>query len=121
MSEIDTYQAGRKLDALVAKEVFGIEAKHNPGHYSTDEAAAMQLVKHLCQDDRDPRLYFKLTYGFWAKKDSTLLAMAIFAFGWKTGNSRPLYQGLADTIPLAICRAALRAVREDLSLPEVSR
>jgi hypothetical protein len=140
MNEIDTYQAGRELDALIAKEVFGLEAKHNPTwgwwgylegdpktfsilpHYSTRTEAAFIIVKHLCQDGREPyELYFKLVYGWWPEELNVDRPLVGAVFDWKgTGDSKPLYQGLADTIPLAICRAALRAVREDVSLPEVS-
>lgn len=142
MNEIDTYQAGRELDALIAKEVYGIEAKHNPTwgwgylegdpktftilrHYSTVDGDAFQIVKRLCQDDREPHdLYFKLTYAWWYKADREAKGYPLVraVFDWKeTGDSNPLHQGLADTIPLAICRAALRAVRQDVSLPEVKR
>lgn len=140
-SEIDTYQAGEELDALIAKEVFGIKGiKYTPTwgwgylegepktftrlpRYSTVDADALNIVRHLCQDGRKPNeLYFELVYGWWYQKDREVKGYPLVraVFDWKeTGDSHPLYQGLGDTIALAICRAALRVVREDLSLPEV--
>jgi hypothetical protein len=147
MSEIDTYQPGRELDALIAKEVFGKDVVGNaePGfwitvgnlkkdgfeksrwrhltHYSTGESDAFEIVKYLCQAGREPnKLYFKLVYGWWFKADREKkgypLARAVF--DWKeTGDSNSLYQAVAGTIPLAICRAALRVVREAQIFPEV--
>jgi hypothetical protein len=151
MSEIDQYQAGRELDALIGQEVFGYKVErdkfgdlgywHKVGNfkeggfesnrwydlpeYFSDDGEALRVVKCLCQDDRKPHdLYFRLTYAWWYKADREAKGYPLVraVFDWKeTGDSNPLYQGLADTIPLAICRAALRAAREDVSLPEVTR
>jgi hypothetical protein len=151
MSEIDTYRPGRELDIMIAEEVFGIVVErdrfgqlgywrkvgnykeggfesntwYDLAEYSTDDHDALKIVKHLCQDGREPNeLYFKLVYGWWYKADREKKGYPLVraVFDWKeAGDSNPLYQALAETIPLAICRAALRVVREDLSLPEVER
>lgn len=139
-------EAGRELDALVAKKVMGhrllwahrvwsmedwlttdrpteqntmaIVTGENwkPGafypaylvipHYSTDIAAAWQVVELLTRDGREPQeFYFKMTYawgddyGAWAY------------FDWKgTSDGHPLYGANAPTVSHAICLAALKAV-----------
>jgi len=122
--------AGRELDALVAEQVMGIRCLHQAG--SIRDLAAAQ---HECQrcgamiDDRDFYAQRNLTY-------STDLAAAwevveklpYFAM-WKRGASQWCVQykschdiGMhvifndcceyieADTAPLAICLAALKAI-----------
>lgn len=126
-----TLPAGRALDALVATRVMGwvnvIESNppnrtwpsrtrrhwRAPGsvfarklpHYSTDIAAAWEVVRAL----RDP------TEGderFWTLTDSGSLGWhADLSWNAKEGDALvPLGEGIGDTAPLAICRAALTAM-----------
>jgi len=114
--DIENMQAGREMDILIINAVFGLEPQscmvggHPPGctgnvsylPYSTDIAAAWQVVEKLLADDitlhlqcdngeyRAGELYWN---GEWSK----------FAD--------------ADTAPLAICRFALLAVREENDNP----
>lgn len=127
-----TIEAGINLDVSVAEEVFGYEImarskshatfkQKYPGgdwaetilpKYSQDIGAAFLVVNHLCRDGRKPKeLYCKITYA-WQEDYG-----AWVYFDWKgTSDTHPLYRAHADTVPLAICLAALKAVRDDVSL-----
>ena len=104
--EIDNMQAGRELDALVSEKVMGIKwpgvfwdgdpDSHffNRRAYSTDIAAAWQVVEKLKERG----------FGFW------LTASGDCWFedsnGWRITSKA---DG-SNSVPLAICRAALEAV-----------
>lgn len=113
-------KAGRELDALVAERVMGwtktivdnypwqilppdateLKAKSCP-HYSTDIAAAWQVVEKLRQD----RLYIEIvSEAEYFRCEVNHYTPAAYQF--KTEQH-------ADTAPLAICLAALEAVRTD--------
>ena len=110
--------AGRELDALVAEKVFGVPhgdcfdtyggkrcVKHDeyggPQCYSTDIAAAWEVVEKL------------IALGYWfdvawngESAQVDLDCKVPTRMGWDR-----VVDGLtASTVPLAICRAALRAV-----------
>ena len=109
MTTYDDMPAGRELDALVAEKIFGLcrwdgvpnafhpkvvqwwqtEQPCNPPPYSTDIAAAWEIVEKL-------RLAIGPSYcgsGWYCT--------------WMTGGA---HGAIADSAPLAICRAALREV-----------
>ena len=114
----DELQAGRDLDALVATHVFDYRTRsakltnpHLPDDwfqrepdggetfvppYSTDIKAAWDVVERLasCQ----PRLARYVSPDKWWVRMNACGSLATQVEGW------------ADTAPLAICRAALRAV-----------
>jgi len=108
----DKMPAGPKMDALVAEQVMGCRYiadycrwelpsgrwSTEPPSYSTDIAAAWEVVEHISPDlaisvARLPDMdYSVLIYGHTRET---------------VGFSVEVY---ADTAPLAICRAALKAV-----------
>lgn len=105
----DEMPAGREMDALVAEKVMGIKRGDRPGEwlnelgnwlcdtedippYSTSISAAWEVV-----DKMD--CYFKMT-----RSD---LGLYWEFYGPKLGFS------YAPTVPLAICRAALKAVSNE--------
>jgi hypothetical protein len=120
-AEIDAMPAGREMDALVAEKVMGFvvmrhrdvdgqHIEHGPDewmrgpdgeapryaymvpvdHYSTDIAAAWEVVEKLKPDDWAFRVEVLDDGDWWASFSAT-------AESW------------AGTVPLAICRAALKA------------
>ena len=105
--DIDKMEAGPEMDALVAERVMGWTAERKPGlphlwlppgHFisgwspSTDISAAWQVVEKMLEKHEA----FHLEY----IPDKQWYAMFWFA----------TYFTSADTAPLAICRAALKAV-----------
>ena len=111
MSEL---QAGRELDALVAEKVMGwrriestnlflIGPKHIEGgfpapHYSTDISAAWQIVEK-----------FKMTI---TPNNCYPHVKAKWCADVELKGSHELWLAGAETAPLAICRAALRAMEQ---------
>lgn len=113
----DEMPAGPELDRLIAEKVMGWEysAAYNayflsdgkrerePSDWSpsTNIAQAWEVVEHMTQTTKET----------WEFRSTTTLHTAIFEFDggrdrpWKPGQ----YVGDALTMPLAICRAALRA------------
>lgn len=109
----DVLEAGRELDALVAQKVMGWPlhikcfscCEENPSHahtglrvpnYSTDIAAAMELVKKL---GSPVRLYWDCDEWHFEMYSDGITR----AYGCASGF---------DGAPLAICRAALKAMKE---------
>ena len=108
-ADISCLPASRELDALVAEKVMGLflhryvsediepvvlnrdESKVPP--YSTSLAAAWQVVEH----------FTNCPAGFGLRKMSAWEALIVFPGGAECSAR-------ADTAPLAICRAALKAV-----------
>ena len=112
--DIDTMPAGHKLDELVAQKVMGCKLmkfsdgfsccgceNHPHDHgthegynyikpYSTDIAAAWEAVEKMIERGDRPRLAYVYPAGTWAFESFTI----------------PSY---GETVPLAICRAALKA------------
>jgi len=90
-------KAGRELDALIAERVMGEMWGVGPNledtlpHYSTQIADAWLVVEKM-------RPYFEIYCdgGGWVAR-----------FGWADAGTLAAY---ADTAPLAICLAALKAV-----------
>ena len=100
------HKAGRERDALIHKEIFGHEIEmctihhsysccgRNLPHYSTQIADAWLVVEH------DMFKHFRVD-----RTDDR-------GEKWFVGCSTPFqaYTAFADTAPLAICLAALKAV-----------
>lgn len=126
--DIDRLEAGRELDMLVANMVIEPLSSypspyHKQGscparscsrcesacpHYSTDIAAAWLVVEKM----REGRWkHFRIEYWVdsWAVLQDYIPGVA--AWGQSTR---------ADTAPLAICRAALKAVAAEQDTPQVS-
>jgi len=117
--KIDDIPAGRKLDALVAERVFGAsrrdvwyyydspknEVSASVPHYSTDIKAAWEVVNWIEAN----RWTFILTGPEYLNEEGKLVGgyKAIFI---DSRSERPAVRATADTLPLAICRAALKAV-----------
>ena len=112
--------AGRALDALVAEKVMDdpVDRQIVDQHgfeiilcrsrlvlprFSTDIAAAWTVIERLCPDHDGE---FHLERNVDGHQGTGWEAH----FGYHTGNSCRNVYANADTAPLAICRAALRAV-----------
>lgn len=104
-------EAGRELDALIAKEVFGIE-KPLPGdagilipweaqlkHYSTRIQDAWLVVEKLNQDNACNLRWYN-------PEGMTSVFSVAFGFGKKVGAE-------GETMPHAICLAALKAAQDE--------
>ena len=114
---IDEIAASRDTDALIAKNVMGWKSitkrrtgddytGYNPGgvidyvpHYSTGIEAAWEVVEKM----RERYTFCELSLASHADK------MITFNINHYSAD----YTGLADTAPLAICRAALKAMEVD--------
>jgi len=124
--EIDQLEAGFELNATIAVKVFGWKKVEVTGHnfsgfgyfresriydiyelpnYSTDISAAWEVVEKMKEHKGE---WFALEY--YPAEDS-------WEAGWKyddydTGPSWSIFRNhaTAKTLPLAICRAALKAV-----------
>ena len=111
--DVDTLEAGRELDALVAERVMGLRmvshktATYDPTpddapigrfadvpRYSTDVAAAWGVVERVLKLGH----YFKIAPHCFYKPPAWIIQLDV------------LGDVLAETFPLAICRAALKAV-----------
>lgn len=92
----------REIDARVAREVMGFKEPKTPGKrlcpkpYSTDMNAAMGVVAVAC--------------GAWSKFELHYEGGRWFAIFSRTGTDERISVG-ADTPALAICLAALEAVK----------
>jgi hypothetical protein len=99
----------REIDARVAREVMGLQNGNIP--YSTDMNAAMEVVASLGKKG----LFMKLHSPFAPSEGDTPGYTAWWAsfdnHGW--ADKDPPYQANADTPALAICFAALEAVKSD--------
>jgi len=121
--EILNMPAGRKMDALIAYEVFEImpfkqpsgpyfmddyqEEKEVP-HYSTDIAAAWEVFEWLAKHSTDTAIRNDVVIG----KDDQGWSVSVWWF--KDIKSSHTVEGIyANTAPLAICRATLLAVMEN--------
>jgi len=119
-------EPGRELDALVAEKVMGAECScdkptKEPGSsnpygmqgfcdvhggvgcpdYSTSISAAWEVVEKLCQHDK----FIQLTRGSWNQKTNSWTTWIVEVDGPSSTERVE-----APTAPLAICRAALKAI-----------
>jgi hypothetical protein len=112
----DTLPAGRELDTLVSRAVMGGDVYPDGGgyydfmervgsgqsrslpYYSTDIRAAWEVVNKVLSTDGH--------FAFWP----SIRGFGIAYHGIRTWDSEPVWEVFADTAPLAICRAALKAV-----------
>jgi hypothetical protein len=117
-------EAGRELDALVAEKVMGlicscriertycaIHGEYHTGSlraYSTEIAAAWEVVEKVAVKgidfylEKDPHRSF-----YWCRFNDTIQG----TFNREGYEDTRLGEGTADTAPLAICLAALEAVK----------
>jgi hypothetical protein len=108
--EILNMEAGREMDALVAEKVMGYERvpdikPYGFGdawlqHYSTDIAAAWQVVGKLENND------------FWWEASNVVPNSDPIVYEWKFVTVGRQGEACEFTAPLAICRAALLATLE---------
>jgi hypothetical protein len=119
MMDIDEMQAGRELDTLVAISAMGFADKRNAmgsdlayfymsiPHYSTDIAAAWQVVEKIKADHRVCLMLedFQFDGKYWE---------ACFKGRFDEENLKwtRLVYAFADAPELAICRAALKVIME---------
>lgn len=120
MSDYDTMGPGREMDARVAEKVFGLEVMDDfpevfavgadganavvrkyMRHYSTDISAAWEVVEKL----RSDRLWFTMM-----QDNTDIWDVKLWRGESKGWFPTVEYYGNAPTAPLAICRAALKAV-----------
>lgn len=115
---IDKMPAGHEMDALVAEKVMGLEVAGSPERrlhhrvnevaypvprYSTDIAAAWEALEVA---SKKVNASFNVGLYTWPKKHYNVQMSG--GKGWGGfGEANPCVQ--ADTAPLAICRAALKA------------
>lgn len=131
--DIDTTEAGREMDALIAEKVMGLRVYNNPGEYakpfvltlidgesdkppfrdgqmvtlpsySTDIGAAWEIVSKLTDNTQPIYHTFTLSrygLGVWGYR-------AVIGVAYTMGKMD--VEGIAKTAPLAICRAAAKAV-----------
>jgi hypothetical protein len=113
----DKMPAGREMDALIHMQVFGVSGEHTMmdtdlgskiygdiPYYSSDIAAAIRLFDHLYA--RGFNVNINADHGWHARRECELTP-ANDPMRWVNGN--------ADTIPLAICRAALKVPADVLT------
>jgi hypothetical protein len=131
---IDEMQAGREMDALIAEKVMGFTVKcilgryqialfnvgtgekapgifKNLPYYSTNIVAAWNLLEHIKKsvkitvyEPNDTALDYVYMEWYGGQWDMVL--------GFTPSEDERFY-GTADTLPLAICRAALKVVTEE--------
>ena len=116
-TEISEHEAGRCLDAWVARSVFGRDTRPDPdgdagfvlfekgwgygapvAYFSTDIAAAWEVIEKTCNWDVDDNMM-------------TLQGQGLDGTWWVAdiGGTRGHFIGEADAASFAICRAALKA------------
>lgn len=109
MAEQSEMKAGRELDEAIAREVFNIDVRHANAeqrllavrHYSTDIAAAWEVVEKLTSTTKQ---WFRF-------EQHSTGSTAVFAVSG-AGNADFEAEVEAEDGPLAICLAALNAVRQ---------
>lgn len=126
IGDIDVLEAGRKLDAIVAERVLGVRVGFEVGvslfsytangfegvaPYSTDIEAAWQVV-----DELDKRDYYFAMSRDWVMVGGVPTGERGYHARFHPymevayGEDENATSAWAETAPLAICRAALRAV-----------
>lgn len=102
--------AGRELDALIAEKFMGRprgmdsrDARSVIPHYSTDVAAALPVFEKLDEKLSDADVTWQI------RQDARGWIVETF-FGDVDSWGCEIF-GVADTLPLAICRAAMAAIR----------
>jgi hypothetical protein len=111
--QIESLEAGKELDALVAEKVMGLNlvyvanskdtlldeepysAERTP-EYSTDISAAMQVVEKIKGTPGEYEPFTMIDRGYWE--------VGYFSGGYEDYNG---WSVRGDTLPLAICRSAL--------------
>lgn len=109
--------AGREMDALIARNIIGLEESHEPGwwwingmmeecpDYSTDIAAAWEVVEFLLNSGYAPNLVND-DNGKWYLSFNGTQDLDTVTFVTAFTDVPELW---CESAPLAICRAALLA------------
>lgn len=98
----DDMEAGRELDAMVVEKVMGVDitsGSHRVPFYSTDIAAAWEVVEKLKSSSFYIEFYIEFYINRWQCH-----------FCHETNGGVNCRRSYAPTAPLAICRAALKAI-----------
>lgn len=102
--EIDTMKAGSELDALIAEQFFGRRFGYYSGRidYAWQVVEKMESLGHWCQTQTPFGAIGSLAAydGYWA---------GFTPHGTTGWNGTPDHWTCAETLPLAICLAALKA------------
>jgi hypothetical protein len=119
-TEIDKMEAGREMDALVAEKVLGCKVENPNGFYKCGCGETCRYPHAI--DDREGQLYGGLLYFSTDISAAWKLCENFPGYGvacsrgtcicriYLTDDRSSASVGEADTVPLAICRAALKAV-----------
>lgn len=115
MIDPDSLEFGPELDQLVAEKIMGHLAD-----YSTDISAAWEVVEKIINQDHDGTDYWvdiRITSTPNGKNPMDYRPLVWVSF-YPTNHRRSEYEymgaiGEADTLPLAICRAALKAMEKE--------
>lgn len=114
---MDKELEGRRLDAMVASTVMGWERTERTGlrwndsnsiprplpHYSTDIAAAFLVIDKLHE-----QYWVGIQIPGGKRSDGDEFEVSLYSDYWE--QETPRFVAVAETIPLAICRAALTAM-----------
>ncbi len=106
-------KAGKELDALIAERVFGYEAiSFMGGYYSwRDKTGAMVPDARFSTDIRDAwEVVEKMREDGWRCQLTTLPATSLVCAEFNRYRWERWAFETASTMPLAICRAALKAL-----------
>ena len=112
--------AGRELDALIHTRVFEVDKNdtHIP-HYSTDIAATMPVLGWLMQQG-------DVFIEWWQNDEWYICNRSLYTrhkyheFGWEAMSDK-VDENEMPSLPLAICRAALKAIEEEEKLVKIRR
>jgi hypothetical protein len=100
--EILAMSAGVEMDMLIELELFGKVASvyYHPRPFSTDLSAAWEVVEKMKQNN-----------WFFILSDNLFPDRWEASFFWDPNQT--MIEAIAETAPLAICRAALRVAMEE--------
>jgi hypothetical protein len=129
--DITKMEAGREMDVLISERVLGehIFSPHflnqgiceichkrgpayghfSPNYYSTDIAAAWEVVEKMCNGDKNKFMIYR--YGF-NNRGLPGKNPICWRVNFGHGNDNLLEYASAETASLAICRASLLTVVE---------
>jgi hypothetical protein len=123
--DIDTMEAGRELDALIAEEVMGFAVSMD----GCDKPRIEEIINGRSRYDVLPPYSTSISAAWEVVEKIKSMGLAVW-LGFEGGRWQAIfgienkyvvlpeaggdYEALAPTAPLAICRAALRAVASNL-------
>lgn len=132
MTDIDTMPAGREMDALILVRLFHLRRHLGMMHgkqqwvFTDEKNRIVRTIGCGCDEDFNPstdikaawevvekvfRKGFHLAYeqGEWIAQACNCDCVPMGEWGWEATE----ICGIADTAPLAICRASLKAVSHE--------